>query len=72
MNERYIIDRVEESFAITERENGDIYKISVNNIKGKFKEGDILINKDEYFEVDKNFTLNRKKKIDEIMKNMWK
>lgn len=72
MNERYIIDRIEENFAIVEKENGDMYKISVNNIKGNFEEGDILINKDEYFEIDKGFTLNRRKEIDEIMQGMWK
>ncbi|EHJ02184.1 hypothetical protein CDLVIII_5716 [Clostridium sp. DL-VIII] len=72
MNERYIIDRIEDKFAIVEKENGDMYKISVNSIRGNFEEGDILINKDEYFEIDKNFTLNRKKEMDEIMKDMWK
>jgi len=72
MNHRYIVDRVESSYAIVEKENGNIYKISVENIRGKFKEGDILINiDDEYFEVNKELTLNRKNKMDEIMKNMW-
>lgn len=72
MNERYIIDRVEGNFAIAEKENGDIHKISIQNIKGKFQEGDALINKDEYFEIDESFTLNRKKQIDEIVNDMWK
>ncbi|OOM76168.1 DUF3006 domain-containing protein [Clostridium sp. BL-8] len=72
MNERYIIDRIEDKFAIVEKENGDMYKISVNSIRGNFEEGDILINKDEYFEIDKSFTLNRKKEMNEIMKDMWK
>ena len=73
MNHRYIVDRVESSYAIVEKENGNIYKISVENIRGKFKEGDILINiDDEFFEVSKEFTLNRKNKMDEIMKNIWK
>lgn len=72
MNERYIIDRIEDKFAIVEKENGDMYKISVNSIRGNFEEGDILINKDEYFEIDRSFTLNRKKEMNEIMKDMWK
>ena len=72
MNDKYIIDRVEGNYAIIEKENGDMYKISIENIKGDFKEGDILINKDdEYFEIDKKFTLNRKNKINDSMKNMW-
>jgi hypothetical protein len=73
MSHRYVIDRVERNYAIIEKENGDIYKISVENIKGNFKEGDILINiDDEFFEVSKEFTLNRKNKMDEIMKDIWK
>lgn len=72
MNEKYIIDRVEGSFAIVEKENGDMDKISIESIKGAFQEGDVLIDKGEYFEVDKSFTLKRKNEIDEIMEDMWK
>lgn len=71
MDERYIIDRIEGNYAIIEKENGDMYKISIENIKGDFKDGDILINKGEYFEIDRKFTLNRKNEINNSMKNMW-
>ncbi|MCE5221916.1 MAG: DUF3006 domain-containing protein [Clostridium sp.] len=71
MHEKYIIDRVEGNYAIIEKENGDMSKISIENIKGDFKDGDILINKGEYFERDKKFTLNRKDQINDSMKNMW-
>lgn len=71
MHEKYIIDRVEGNYVIIEKENGDMYKISHENIRGDFKDGDILINKGEYFEIDKKFTLNRKKEINDSMKNMW-
>ena len=73
MSEKYIIDRVEGNYAIIEKENGYIYKILIDDIKGNFKEGDILINiDDKYFEVDKRFTLSRKKQIEDIMRDMWK
>ncbi len=71
MNDKYIIDRIEGNYAIIEKENGDMYKISIKNIRGDFKEADILISKNEYFEVDKSFTLNKKNKIKENMKDMW-
>lgn len=71
MDEKYIIDRIEGIHAIIEKENGDMYKISIDNIKGDFKDGDILINNGEYFEIDKKFTLNRKKQIKDGMENMW-
>jgi len=71
MEEKYIIDRVEGNYVIVEKENGDMYKISIENIESNFNEGDILIKKGEYFEIDKKFTLNRKKQINDSMKNMW-
>lgn len=71
MDEKYIMDRIEENYAIIEKEDGDMYKISIENIKGNFNEGDILISRGKYFEVDKEFTLNRKNDINDSMKNMW-
>ncbi|BCZ49066.1 hypothetical protein psyc5s11_51330 [Clostridium gelidum] len=71
MEEKYIIDRVEGNYVIVEKENGDMYKICIENIESNFNEGDILIKKGEYFEIDKKFTLNRKKQINDSMKNMW-
>jgi len=71
MDEKYIVDRVEGNNAVIEKENGDMYKISIENIKGDFNEGDILINKGEYFEIDKKFTLKRKNEINDSIKNMW-
>ncbi len=73
MSEKYIIDRVEGNYVIIEKENGDIDKVSINNVKGDFKEGDILINiEDKYFEVDKKFTAILKKQIEDKMRDMWK
>ena len=71
MEEKYIIDRIEGNYAIVEKENGDMYKIFIENIKGNINEGDILIKKSEYFEIDKIFTLNRKNQVKNSMKNMW-
>ena len=71
MNKKYIIDRIEEQYAVIEKENGEMNRISIDNIRGDYKEGDILINNGEYFEIDKEFTFNRKKEIDDITKDMW-
>ena len=72
MNEKYIVDRIEEKYAVVEKENGDMYRIEIDSIRGEFKEGDILINRGEYFEIDKQFTFNRRKEIEDITKDMWK
>ncbi|OVE67316.1 hypothetical protein CCS79_14440 [Clostridium diolis] len=72
MSEKYIIDRVEGNYVIIEKENGDIDKISIRNVTGDFKEGDILINIDnKYFKLDKKSTEIRKKQIHNKMKDMW-
>ncbi|WP_297417512.1 DUF3006 domain-containing protein [Clostridium sp.] len=71
MHEKYIIDRVESSYVIVEKENGEMDRISLDSIQGDFKEGDILINKDEYFEIDESLTVYRKREIDKIVKDMW-
>lgn len=72
MNEKYIVDRIEENCAIVEKENGDMYKISIDSIRGEIRDGDILINRGEYFEIDESFTFNRRKEIEDITKDMWK
>lgn len=72
MNEKYIVDRIEEKCTVVEKENGDMYRIEKDRIRGDFKEGDILINRGEYFEIDKEFTFSRRKEIEDITKDMWK
>lgn len=72
MNEKYIVDRIEEKYAVVEKENCDMYRIEKDSIRGEFKEGDILINRGEYFEIDKKFTFYRRKEIEDITKDMWK
>lgn len=71
MREKYIIDRVEGNYVITQKENEKMYKIPLKDIKGDFKEGDILVNINGCFEVDKVFTLMRRKELDNIMRDMW-
>lgn len=39
MSEKYIVDRIEENILIVEKENGDMYKILIDKIKGDIKEG---------------------------------
>ncbi|WP_238916638.1 DUF3006 domain-containing protein [Clostridium sp. YIM B02555] len=72
MSEKYIIDRVEGTFAIVENEAGEMQEISLKNIKGEFKEGDILVKVNEYFEIDVISTLKRKSQIKSDMEDMWR
>lgn len=71
MVEKYIIDRVEGDYAVAQKENGSMCEIPLQYIKGDFKEGDILVNINEYFQVDKAATKARRKQIDDNMEDMW-
>lgn len=71
MSESFIIDRIESGFVIAETEDETMVNIPENLIKGDFKEGDILIKKDEFFKVDSDLTKKRKEEIDHMLKNMW-
>lgn len=72
MSEKYIIDRVEGTFAIVEKEAGEMHEIPLKNIKGEFKEGDVLVKVNEYFEIDVISTLKRKSQIKSDMEDMWR
>lgn len=71
MSEKYIIDRVDGNYVIVQSENKEMHEISLEDIKGDFKEGDILVKINGYFEIDKASTLARRKQIDDIMRDMW-
>lgn len=71
MSEGFIIDRIENGFIVAETGDEVMVNIPDNLIKGEFKEGDILIQDDEFFRVDSNLTKRRKEKIDYLMKDMW-
>ncbi len=71
MSEKYIIDRVEDIYAIAQKEDGEMCEIHIKDIKGNFKEGDILVKINEYFEIDEVSTLTRRKHMEDIMRDMW-
>lgn len=65
-----IIDRIEGKIVIVEY-NESIIELNSDLIKGNFKEGDILVKKDEFYEVDHIKTNLRKDRINSIMKGIW-
>lgn len=71
MSKGFIIDRIEGDFVVAETCDEVMVNIPENLIKGEFKEGDILIQYDEFFRVDSDLTKKRKEEIDCMMKDMW-
>lgn len=68
---KYILDRLEGNYAILENEDGSMIEINIDDIKGQFKEGDILIKEDKKFIVNKNLGEERREKIKKMMNNIW-
>lgn len=71
MNYRYIIDRIEGDYVIVEKENGDMFRINAEAIKGNFKEGDILVEENQFFKVDEKLTQHRNEEIYKKTEGMW-
>lgn len=72
MEKKYIIDRIEGNYIIVEHEDSSLSEISISKVIGDFKEGDILVQEEENFKVDKELTEIRRNKINHMMQNMWK
>ena len=66
-----IIDRFEDEYAVCEDENKKILNINKSKIPKQAKEGDIIIYIDGKYILDKEKTLNRKKYIEELTKDLW-
>lgn len=69
--EKWIIDRIEEDYIILEN-NGNITNIKKREIKFSIKEGDVLVkNKEGKYIFDKEATVERKKHIENLTKDLW-
>lgn len=67
----YIIDRIEGDYVILESDDGSMKEIKSSEIQGSFTEGDILLMEEGYFIVSEELTEERKKHIEDILKDMW-
>lgn len=63
---KWIIDRIEEDFAVIETENGNVFSIPLAVLPENTKEGDAL-----FVTIDKDETLNRKEKINSLMNDLF-
>lgn len=69
---KVIIDRFEGDYAICEKDDKSIIDIKKDSLPVGAKAGDVLIIKeDKTVVVDEKVTRERKKRIEELTKNMW-
>lgn len=66
-----IVDRFEDEYVVCEDENKKMINIKKNQIEGWVKEGDILLNIKGKYIIDKKETINRKRHIEELTKDLW-
>ena len=67
----WVIDRIEDNLVICQDENFNTIKINKELIVGILKEGYIIRKENEKYILDEKKTIERNKKIKELMKGMW-
>lgn len=68
---KVIVDRFEGDYAVCEREDQVMINIEKTKLPEGVKEGDILFLEDKRVIVDGKETMSRRKRIDEMMRNLW-
>jgi hypothetical protein len=68
---KVIIDRFEGDYAVCKKEERTIVDIERNKIPAEAKEGDALLVEDDKISVDETETEKRKKRIEEMIKDLW-
>jgi len=69
---KVIIDRFEGKYAVCEKEDGNMINIEKDKIGQHAKEGDVLLVTENEITIDEVATVNRKKDIEELTKDLWK
>ncbi len=69
---KYSIDRIEEKIAICEDDDGNILKLTLDELPQNVHEGDIIERTENDFVIDAGKTQIRRKKMAELQKNIFK
>lgn len=67
-----IIDRFEGNYAVCEKDDRTIINIEMDRMPLGVKERDVLLVEVDKITLDKEATINRKKQIEELTKDLWK
>ena len=69
--ETFIVDRIEEDYAVCEMEYRKMIDIILTQIIGNIKDGDVLVYSDGFYKVDKELTDKRKDEAKNLVEGMW-
>ena len=68
---KYSIDRIEENIALCEDDDGNVLKLSVDELPQEIREGDIIEKTENGFVIDADETQLRRKKMAEMQRNIF-
>lgn len=68
---KYIINRFEGDYAVVEDENKLMMDIHLKDLPKEVQEGDVLVKIGDSYSVDLGETERRKKKIQELVDDLW-
>lgn len=68
---KYIINRFEGDYAVVEDENKLMMDIHLKDLPKEVQEGDVLVKNGDSYSVDLGETERRKKKIQELVDDLW-
>ena len=68
---KYSIDRIEENIAVCEDDDGNVLKLSVDDLPPEIREGDIIEKTESGFIIDADETQLRRKKMAEMQRNIF-
>ena len=66
----YMTDRIENGIAVCQSEKGERIEIPTEIVRG-INEGDVIVEENGEFRIDKQLTDERRKKIIELQNNLW-
>ena len=71
MEEKYIVDRFEENYAVIETKEKKMRNVNKKDLPKDIKSGDVLVNKDGKYKILKEETEKRTNYIKKLTNDLW-
>ena len=68
---KFIVDRIEENFAVCEDDNKNMINIELCKLPKNIKEGDVIMKDDNSFYIDYEATKKAKEEIEKLVESLW-
>lgn len=69
----YVVDRIEEGFAVCENKNGRQLDLEISHFKDlkNIKQGDVVVEENGTYRISQELTKERRKKIIDLQNDLW-